>query len=103
MELRESSPDVVIVGGRFAGVTAASELTMRGRSAVLVEARDRLGGRTPHVGPRRACDGTRWNLGPPLAAARVAKISRYGVARDIDNYLRCQPQDSIHRRSHATA
>jgi len=42
----ESRPDVVIVGGGFAEVTAARELTMRGRSAVLVEARDRLGGRT---------------------------------------------------------
>jgi monoamine oxidase len=42
----ESRPDVVIVGGGFAEVTTARELTMRGRSAVLVEARDRLGGRT---------------------------------------------------------
>jgi pseudooxynicotine oxidase len=38
--------DVVIVGGGFAGATAARELTMRGRPAVLVEARERLGGRT---------------------------------------------------------
>jgi len=30
----------VIVGGGFAGVTAVRELTMRGRSAVLLEARD---------------------------------------------------------------
>ena len=41
-----SGSDAVIVGGGFAGVTAARELTMRGRTAVLVEARDRLGGRT---------------------------------------------------------
>ena len=38
--------DAVIIGGGFAGVTAARELNMRGRSAVLIEARDRLGGRT---------------------------------------------------------
>lgn len=37
--------DSVIVGGGFAGVTAARELTMRGRTAALVEARERLGGR----------------------------------------------------------
>jgi monoamine oxidase len=38
--------DVVVVGGGFAGVTAAREAALRGRSVVLVEARDRLGGRT---------------------------------------------------------
>ena len=38
--------DVVIVGGGFAGVTAARECALRGRDVVLLEARDRLGGRT---------------------------------------------------------
>ena len=38
--------DAVIVGGGFAGVTAARELTQRGVSVLLLEARDRLGGRT---------------------------------------------------------
>ncbi|HJQ50114.1 MAG TPA: NAD(P)/FAD-dependent oxidoreductase [Gaiellaceae bacterium] len=38
--------DVIVVGGGFAGVTAAREITLRGRSVLLLEARDRLGGRT---------------------------------------------------------
>jgi monoamine oxidase len=38
--------DVVVVGGGFAGVTAARECAQRGCSTVLVEARGRLGGRT---------------------------------------------------------
>ena len=38
--------DVVVVGGGFAGVTAAREVALRGRTAILLEARDRLGGRT---------------------------------------------------------
>src|SRR5579864_3121572 len=38
--------DVIVVGGGFAGVTAAREATLRGRSALLLEARERLGGRT---------------------------------------------------------
>jgi monoamine oxidase len=38
--------DVVVVGGGFAGVTAAREASLRGRSVLLLEARDRLGGRT---------------------------------------------------------
>ena len=38
--------DVVVVGGGFAGVTAAREAALRGRRTLLLEARDRLGGRT---------------------------------------------------------
>ncbi len=38
--------DVAVIGGGFAGVTAAREAALRGRSTVLLEARDRLGGRT---------------------------------------------------------
>ena len=38
--------DVVVIGGGFAGVTAAREAALRRRSVLLLEARDRLGGRT---------------------------------------------------------
>ncbi|HTX08146.1 MAG TPA: NAD(P)/FAD-dependent oxidoreductase [Solirubrobacteraceae bacterium] len=38
--------DVIVIGGGFAGVTAAREATLRGRSVLLLEARERLGGRT---------------------------------------------------------
>jgi pseudooxynicotine oxidase len=38
--------DVVVIGGGFAGVTAAREAAQRGRRVLLLEARDRLGGRT---------------------------------------------------------
>jgi len=38
--------DVIVVGGGFAGVTAAREVALGGRSVLLLEARDRLGGRT---------------------------------------------------------
>lgn len=37
---------MIVVGGGFAGVTAAREAALRRRSVLLVEARDRLGGRT---------------------------------------------------------
>ncbi len=38
--------DLIVVGGGFAGVTAAREAALRGASVLLLEARDRLGGRT---------------------------------------------------------
>lgn len=38
--------DVIVVGGGFAGVTAARDLSKSGYSVLLLEARDRLGGRT---------------------------------------------------------
>jgi pseudooxynicotine oxidase len=38
--------DVIVIGGGFAGVTAAREAALRGRSVRLLEARGRLGGRT---------------------------------------------------------
>lgn len=38
--------DTVIIGGGFAGVTAARELSKYGHNVILLEARDRLGGRT---------------------------------------------------------
>jgi phytoene dehydrogenase-like protein len=38
--------DVIVVGAGFAGVTAAREAALRGRSVLQLEARDRIGGRT---------------------------------------------------------
>jgi monoamine oxidase len=41
----EPAVDVAVVGGGLAGLTAARELGRRGRSVLLLEGRDRLGGR----------------------------------------------------------
>ncbi len=38
--------DVIVIGGGFAGITAARELRVTGRRVLLLEGRDRLGGRT---------------------------------------------------------
>ena len=74
--------DVAIVGGGFAGVTAARDLAAAGRSVVILEARDRLGGRTwyrPFAGTEHGVElgGTWFSLSrqPPLAE----EVDRYGV------------------------
>jgi monoamine oxidase len=38
--------DVIVVGGGLAGISASRELTSKGKSATVLEARDRLGGRS---------------------------------------------------------
>ena len=74
--------DVAIVGGGFAGVTAARDLAASGRSVVIFEAQDRLGGRTwyrPFAGTEHGVElgGAWFSLArqPPLAA----EVERYGV------------------------
>src|SRR4051812_22957046 len=42
---RPRSADVIVVGAGFAGLTAAREIVKAGKSVLVVEARDRVGGR----------------------------------------------------------
>ncbi len=46
---KSSMADVIVVGAGFAGLVAARELVKRGVSAIVVEARDRVGGRVMSV------------------------------------------------------
>ena len=44
--MSEKTSDAIVIGGGFAGLTIARDLSERGLSVTLLEARDRLGGRT---------------------------------------------------------
>lgn len=59
-ETATSRHDVIVVGAGFSGLAAATELMRAGRDVVLVEARDRVGGRVESV---RLADGTRIDSG----------------------------------------
>lgn len=72
--------DVAIVGAGFAGLSAAKYLSQRGRSVVVLEARDRVGGR---VFTDRLPDGTPVDLGGqwigPGQRRMYALVAQHGV------------------------
>lgn len=75
--------DVVVIGGGLAGLVAARDLKGAGRSVILLEARDRLGGRTWY---RSLADtdvmveyGGTW-FDREAQPALGAEITRYGLA-----------------------
>ncbi len=74
--------DVVVVGGGLAGLVAARDLTERGRRVIVLEARDRIGGRT-WTAPLPGTDvmvelGGTW-VHPESQPAVAAEIERYGL------------------------
>jgi len=62
--------EVIVVGAGLAGLTVAGELARKGRDVLVVEARDRVGGRIYTTTPRRAGPSTSAasGSGPPSTA-----------------------------------
>jgi monoamine oxidase len=75
-----SAYDVIVIGGGFCGVTAARECAKAGLRTLVLEARERLGGRTHTV----AWNGTVTELGGTWVHWTQphvwAEIERYGLA-----------------------
>ena len=83
---------MVVVGAGLAGVTAARELAAGGRSVLLVEARDRIGGRTWY---KRSALGS-WDLEmggnfiDPSQQLVCREVSRYGIEVATPEPSTCQ-------------
>jgi monoamine oxidase len=74
--------DVVVIGAGFAGIAAARDLSEAGRSVVVLEARDRIGGRTwwreiPGTGVMAEYGGMFFSRATQPHLAR--EIARYGA------------------------
>ena len=73
--------DTIVIGGGFAGVAAARELSHAGHRVVLLEGRDRLGGRTWYKDD--VLDGRSFEMGGTWVHWTqphvFAEISRYGL------------------------
>lgn len=74
--------DTIVIGGGFAGLTAARDLQDVGRSVLVLEARERLGGRTHYaelepLGQKVEYGGT-WIV-PPYQPFVAREIERYDL------------------------
>ncbi|SCF06649.1 flavin monoamine oxidase family protein [Micromonospora chokoriensis] len=81
---RNAEADVIVIGAGFAGVTAARELSANGLRPLLVEARDRIGGRTW----TDTFLGRRIELGCQWISDRQqlfhSELARYGISTVTD-------------------
>lgn len=76
--------DVIIVGAGFAGATAARECATRGLRTLVLEGRDRIGGRS---GSRRLSDGSYADVGGTFVhwsqPHTWSEITRYGLTDEV--------------------
>ncbi|KAM0750582.1 amine oxidase [Meredithblackwellia eburnea MCA 4105] len=75
--------DVIVIGAGYAGLEAARDIALTGQSVVLLEARDRLGGRAWSA----TVDGTIYEMGGTWVTDKMGylyrNMCRYGFENDL--------------------
>src|SRR3954449_12091236 len=89
---RTKRADVVVVGAGFSGLAAARRLAAKGRSVIVLEARDRVGGRTDNAtiaGGRAIAEIGGEYVGPTqdriLALAKAVGVPTFPVYNEGQN------------------
>ena len=97
------SADVVVVGAGFAGLTAALRLVRAGRSVIVLEARNRVGGRALNqpIGGGEVSERGATFVSPTqnhiLALAKEFRVAKFPTFNDGDNvYVNSQGQRSTY-------
>ena len=85
--------DAIVIGGGIAGLTAARDLHAGGRSVLVLEARDRLGGRTWY----REFAGTEQHV--EIGGTWFVERCQPHVAAEIARYSLAVTQSPAARRS----
>lgn len=88
----DKTADVIIIGGGFAGVVAARDLSRAGVDTILLEARDRLGGRTWY---RESPLGRELEMGGGFVHWLQPHLFAEMVAYDI-GFVPVHPIDSVY-------
>lgn len=92
MPARRIDTDACVVGAGYAGLTAARRLAQAGRSVVVVEARDRVGGR---VWTRRSQSGAALDVGGTFVGPDQDRIRALAKEMDVSTYPTHAAGDSI--------
>jgi len=87
--------DVVVVGAGLAGLTAAAALWTAGRDVVVLEARDRVGGRTFSVPARLLGDGERVDLGAQWVGRQQQRVGALADALGVERIATYDLGDSL--------
>ncbi|GAA5914491.1 hypothetical protein JCM6882_003039 [Rhodosporidiobolus microsporus] len=83
--------DTIVIGAGYAGLTAARDLTLAGQSVLLVEARDRIGGRT-WTAQR---DGEKYEMGGTWVHWQQGFVWRELVRYGFDRRLKITPNEDF--------